>query len=44
MSVKPPSSLLERVLERLSATLLSDWWIDAILMLFIVLSMLHFNL
>ena len=36
MSVKAPLSLFDRVLNKL----LADWWIDVLLMLFIVGSML----
>ena len=36
MSVKPPPSLFDRVL----GVVLADWWIDVILMLFIVGSMI----
>ncbi len=48
MSVKPPHCLFNRinhVLDRLQDIVLGDWWIDVILMLFIVSMMLyeHYN-
>jgi hypothetical protein len=48
LSVKPPHCLvhrLNRVLDRLLHAVLGDWWIDLILMIFIVGTMLyeHFN-
>ena len=39
MSVKPPSSPFDRLLN----VLLADWWIDVILMLFIVGAMVHWH-
>ncbi len=44
MSVKPPHCFVHRitrVLDRLLAAVLGDWWIDLILMLFIVSMMLY---
>ncbi|WP_290639270.1 hypothetical protein [Aquabacterium sp.] len=48
MSVKPPHCLfnrVNRVLDRLQNVVLGDWWIDLMLMLFIVSMMLyeHYN-
>jgi hypothetical protein len=43
MSVKPPPFRNDSSLERLIGVLLSDFWIDVALMLFIVLSMLFLH-
>ncbi|MFT3856393.1 MAG: hypothetical protein QM742_02385 [Aquabacterium sp.] len=44
MSVKPPRLRpLSSPLERLLDLVLSDWWIDVVLMLFIVGSMLYLH-
>ena len=43
MSVKLPPSREPDVLDRIFEVLLSDWWIDLLLMLFIVWSMWYFH-
>lgn len=43
MSVKLPPSRERDALDRVFDFLLADWWIDVLLMLFIVWSMLFFH-